>query len=121
MKKTSLLSILTLATMLVALPVFSGEGTKGASGEYGYGTQNKSNEQQDKKDECLLLAKNCANETDTIQQKIERLHNEILKGSDVYTPDELNTLNRQLSDEYKNYYDLTKGGDGHRSRMKHIR
>jgi hypothetical protein len=121
MKKTSLFSILTLATMLVALPVFSGEGIKGAIGEYGRDGQNEKYEQHGIKDECLLLAKNCANETDTIQQRIERLHNEILKGSDVYTPDELNSLNRQLSDEYKNYYDLTQGGYGHRSRMKHVR
>ena len=121
MKTTSVLSALTISTMLVALPVFSGEGIKVAIGEYGQGNQTETSEQYGKKDECLLIAKNCANETDTIQERIERLHNEILKGTDVYTPEELNTLNRQLTDEYKNYYDLTRGGYGHRSRMKHVR
>ncbi len=62
---------------------------------------------------------NCANEAETIQQRIERLNYEISKGSAVYTPEELNTLKRQLNDEYKNYYDINKGGDGHHSRMRH--
>ena len=121
MKKSSVLSVLTISTMLVAPPVFSDEGAKGTIGENGYGAQNESSEKQWKKDECLLIAKNCANETDTIQERIERLHNEILKGADVYTPEELNTLNRQLMDEYTNYYDLTRGGYGHRPRMNHVR
>ena len=119
MKKSSVLSVLTISTILVAVPVFSYDGAEGVMGGSGQGTQKEPYEQHGKKDECLLVAKNCANETDTIQERIERLHNEILKGSDVYTPDELNTLNRQLKDEYKYLYDLTKGGYGHRSRMKH--
>jgi len=105
MKKMCVLSVVTISALLVVVPVFSGEG---AGGEL------RGDGQEVKKDECLLLAKNCANETETIQERIERLHNEIRKGADVYTPEELNVLDRQLTDEYKYLYDLTKGGDGHR-------
>ena len=48
------------------------------------------------KDECLLLAMNCAQSVDSIQMRIERLNNEIAKGTDVYTRDELNVLKRKL-------------------------
>jgi Spy/CpxP family protein refolding chaperone len=65
-----------------------------------------------KKDMCLLVAMNCANETETIQQRIGRLHNEIRKGTDVYTPDELNILNQQLLDETNELHDLEHGGGG---------
>jgi hypothetical protein len=58
------------------------------------------------KDMCLLAAMNCANETDTFQQRIERLQHEIQKGTDVYTPDELNILNRQLLDKKRELHDL---------------
>ncbi|HZV81517.1 MAG TPA: hypothetical protein VFF53_05035, partial [Geobacteraceae bacterium] len=37
------------------------------------------------KDECLLVAANCADNVDSIQQRIERLNKEIAKGSAVYT------------------------------------
>jgi hypothetical protein len=58
------------------------------------------------KDICLLAAMNCANESDTFQQRIERLQHEIQKGTDVYTPDELNILNRQLLDKKRELHDL---------------
>lgn len=73
-----------------------------------------------RKDMCLLVAMNCANETETIQQRIERLHNEIQKGTDVYTPDELNILNQQLLDETKELHDLERpGGEGHHHSEHH--
>ncbi len=48
------------------------------------------------KDECLLVAMNCPDRVDTLQQTIDRLHKEIGKGSDVYTTDELRRLNDKL-------------------------
>jgi len=73
-----------------------------------------------RKDMCLLVAMNCANETETINQRIERLHNEIQKGTDVYTPDELNILNRDLQDETKELRDLERpGGEGHHHSEHH--
>lgn len=53
---------------------------------------------ENQRDECLLMALNCAGEVDSINQKIERLHNEIAKGTDVYTLDELNTLRNKLNE-----------------------
>lgn len=50
------------------------------------------------KDECLLVAMNCANEVDSIQARINRLNQEIAKGTDVYTSEELNVLKNKLQD-----------------------
>ena len=57
--------------------------------------------QAPKKDLCLLLAKNCQDNTYVIQQRIERLHGEIGKGTSVYTDDELNILRKKLDDASK--------------------
>jgi len=122
MKRSIMLSVLTISAMLVNVPAFSAGGMKGYYERYEQGVQGGQSERYEpegKKDECLLLAMNCANKAETIQQRIDRLNYEIRKGTDVYTPEELNTLKRQLNDEYKYYYDLTKGGDGHRSNMRH--
>jgi len=54
--------------------------------------------QQGPKNECLLYARNCADQVDSIQQRIDRLRGEIARGSDVYTKDELRRLNKQLDD-----------------------
>ncbi len=53
------------------------------------------------KDECLLASKECANQVDSIQQKMKRLQNEIKKGEKVYTPEELKKLNEKLDETDK--------------------
>jgi membrane protease subunit (stomatin/prohibitin family) len=56
-------------------------------------------EQQDQqKDECLLVARNCGNSAVSIQDKIERLKDEIAKGRAVYTIEELNNLKQKLDE-----------------------
>jgi hypothetical protein len=50
------------------------------------------------KDECLLISKDCANETMSIQQKMKKLDAEIKKGTKVYTPAELKRLQDKLKD-----------------------
>ncbi|UFS68519.1 hypothetical protein LPW11_11370 [Geomonas sp. RF6] len=50
------------------------------------------------KDECLLTSKKCANQVDTIQQKIRKLNKEISKGTKVYTPEELKKLQAKLDE-----------------------
>lgn len=50
------------------------------------------------KDECLLASRECADQVDSIQQKMKRLQNEIKKGTKVYTPDELKKLNEKLDE-----------------------
>lgn len=67
---------------------------------------------QAQKDECLLAAKGCANEVDSIQRQVKKLHNEIRKGTRVYTKEELQTLKRKLEEVNKLMEDLGKPG-GH--------
>lgn len=54
-----------------------------------------------KKDQCLLFAKNCDDNSYVIQQRIDRLRNEIQKGSAVYSDDELNILKKRLNNSEK--------------------
>lgn len=61
------------------------------------------------KDECLLMAKNCS--ADTIQERIERITNEIKRGTVVYTSDELRTLENQL-EEYKKDIQVLERNEG---------
>lgn len=62
------------------------------------------------KDECLLVARNCSDGVDTIQQRIDKLRIEINKGTEVYTPEELKKLNNKLDDENRLFNDMTIGG-----------
>lgn len=95
------LALLSATLMVLAVPVLAEQGTmKGMYGE---------EPQQGRKDECLLVAKNCANDVDTIQQRIDRIKGEIKKGTDVYTNDELKTLDRELENEILNLNTLTSG------------
>lgn len=48
--------------------------------------------------ECEMLLKNCAQETDSLQQKIARLNKEIAKGTTVYSVDELKKLESKLKE-----------------------
>jgi septal ring factor EnvC (AmiA/AmiB activator) len=62
------------------------------------------------KDECLLASKNCNDEVDSIQQKIQRLNTEIKKGHRVYTSAELNKLQAKLKDVNDLLDDLNRPG-----------
>ena len=95
MKRTTIiLSALAASMMIYAGPVLSEEGTTGLPGEYG---QSGQLEQQRQKDECLLVAMNCAGEKNSVIQRVDRLRIEISKGTDVYTSAELKILNDQLN------------------------
>ena len=83
------LSLVAAAVLFLSVPVSSDVGT----GRSGYDTGVTGT-----KDECLLVAKNC--ESDSLQERIERIEHEIKRGSDVYSRDELKDLERQL-DFYK--------------------
>ena len=65
------------------------------------GSPDVSIQQTQKKDECMLVARNCGSSAISIQDKIERLKEEIAKGRAVYTPEELNNLKRKLDDVNK--------------------
>ena len=52
---------------------------------------------------------NCANQVDTIQQRIDRIQGEISRGSAVYSTEELKSLNRELEDAIKLQENETAG------------
>lgn len=62
-----------------------------------HGTAHKQMDEQCAK-ECEMLLRNCAQETDSLQQKIARLNKEIARGTVVYTVDELKTLEGKLKE-----------------------
>jgi len=67
-------------------------------------------EQTQQKDECLLVAKNCPDSVDSIQQRIEKLQHEIGRGADVYTSDELQILKQKLDDATSILRNTIEGG-----------
>lgn len=94
------LTLLSAALMILAVPAFANEGGMDRVLDQGQKTD---------KNECLLVAKNCGNQVDSIQQRIERIKGEISKGTDVYTNDELRRLYRQLDEAVKTLENETLG------------
>jgi hypothetical protein len=95
------LALLAAALMILAVPALADEGSMGKMLEQG---------QQTDKNECLLVAVNCGNQVDSIQERIDRIKGEIARGSDVYTADELRRLNRQLDEANKILEEESVGG-----------
>ena len=61
--------------------------------------------------ECAMLLKNCAQEVDSIQTEIKKLHVQIdEKGADTYTLEELKTLNAKLKETNATLRSLQKPG-----------
>ena len=91
------MSIIAASMLFSAIPVLADEGNMGSTGSQ------VPQVQQGQKDECLLVAINCGSRvtdsTDSIQHRINRLNREIGRGTDVYTPEELEKL-REQRDEY---------------------
>jgi len=67
-------------------------------------------DQRDMKDECLLMARNCGDQIDTIQMRIQRINRELNKGSSVYDDNELKHLRNQLDDANYMLQILTENG-----------
>lgn len=86
------ISLLAAALLIMAVPALAEEGAMGTTMGQG---------QQVEKNECLLVAVNCGNQVDSIQQRIDRIRGEISRGTDVYTSDELRRLNRELEEANK--------------------
>ena len=51
-----------------------------------------------KSDECV---KECVHQSESIQQKVERIQDEIKKGSQKYSPEELKKLQKKLEEANK--------------------
>jgi len=100
------LSVLAATLLIAAMPALSDEGTMGGVGSMGEQAQ------PGQKDECLLVAMDCGNKVDSIQQRIDRINKEISRGTDVYTADELKRLNEQLEDASKTLEFLINSSGG---------
>ena len=103
MTRTSgVISVLAVAMFFSAAPAIGGEYTGTDTG------QQSQTMQKGQKDECLLVAMNCSDsyKADTVDQRIDKLNKEIAKGTDVYTEEELKTLDDQL-----NWISEENGGD----------
>lgn len=62
------------------------------------------------KDQCLLVAMNCGDRAESIQNRIDMIQREINKGTAVYTEDELKALQRKLENEKRDLLDANVGG-----------
>ncbi|GAM11633.1 hypothetical protein OR1_03949 [Geobacter sp. OR-1] len=92
---TGLIGIVAASVLLTSVQFVSAEVTGG---------------NEVKKDECLLVSKNCVDNVDSIQQRIDKLNKEISKGTDVYTKDELRNLNDKLRETERTLEFMTVGG-----------
>ena len=98
----SSISLMAAALLISAMPTLGDEGVAGTTGQQ--------MQQPAQKDECLLVAKNCGNQVDSIQQRIDRLQKEIGRGTDVYSNEELNNLKEKLDDANKTLDYMENGG-----------
>jgi len=62
------------------------------------------------KDECLLIAKGCKDQVDSIHQKIKRINSEIKKGKKVYSAEDLKKLEQKLKEANEILKSLEKPG-----------
>lgn len=94
MKHVLALLILVVASMVYSSTVQSEEKMRGFSDNYG---QFKAFESLGQKDQCMIVAKNCSGDIDTVTTRTERLNREIEKGTTVYSHEELKGLRDELN------------------------
>jgi hypothetical protein len=95
--------LLAASLMIFAVPVLADGGMSNPVAESGQ-------QQQGGKDQCLLVARNCAGSVDSMQERINRIQGEINKGTSVYTNDELRKLQNRLDEEKRFIHDIDLGG-----------
>lgn len=90
--KRKLVILMALALFAVAAPVLAEEGHQHDA------SHQKTMDEQCAK-ECAMLLKSCAQEVDSIQDRIRKLQVEINeKGANSYTLEELKILNKKLKE-----------------------
>lgn len=62
------------------------------------------------KNECILAAKNCKDQVDSIQQRIHKIDAEIKKGTRVYSANDLKKLHAKLLEAKQILIELDKPG-----------
>jgi hypothetical protein len=101
------ISLSVAALILAALPVLADDAT-GNNGA----TQNQMTgpEQQNGKVECMLVVENNCARIGVSQERIDRIRDEINKGTAVYTEEELQILNDELDKATSDLNDAYGGG-----------
>lgn len=94
------IALLTAALMIMAVPVLAEDGAVMPRLEPA---------ERGVKNECLLVAKNCGGQSDSLQERIDRLQGEINRGNDVYTNDELRKLNDKLDEANRHLNEIITG------------
>lgn len=101
--KKKLVTLMAISLFAVAVPVLADEMPQ-------HGASHQAMDDQCVK-ECTMLLKNCAQEVDSIQDRIKKLQVEISeKGANIYTRDELRLLNAKLKEANQTLRDLQKPG-----------
>lgn len=83
------IALTAAALMILAVPVMA-EDQFGAPGmEPSRASENK---------ECMVVAMNCGNPMDSTQDRVDRIQNEINRGTGTITPEEMQRLQERLDD-----------------------
>lgn len=86
--KTRLVTLFAVSLFALAAPVLAADGRANVAAH---------NDQCTK--DCSMLLKNCAQEVDTIQERIKKLQSMVSeKGASNYTREELKLLNKKLAE-----------------------
>lgn len=94
MKRMLTIMTITVAALLFSIKVHSVEKLSGIPES---GVRSTDSLESFKKDQCLIVARNCVGGDDSVLKRVERLNKEIGKGPAVYTPEELQHLRDQLN------------------------
>ncbi len=96
--------------ILMATSLFAAAAPVLAEDAHQHGASSQAQNEQYAK-ECDMLLKNCAQEVDSIQERITKLKDAISnKGADKYTVEELKILNKKLKEANETMRALTKPG-----------
>src|SRR6185369_7169204 len=87
---TTVISVVVASMLFSAITLLGAEKYTTPFESYG------KNMQSNQKNECLIVAKNCATESSTVRQRLIDLRREISKGVRVYSEKELHMLREQL-------------------------
>jgi len=94
MKKVLAILTVMAASLLISTKVHSVDRLSGIPES---GLRSTDAVESFKKDQCLIVARNCVGGDDSVLKRVERLNNEIDKGAAAYTPEELQHLREQLN------------------------
>lgn len=99
--KNKLIILMALSLFAAVMPAMADEGHQ-------HGATHQTSDEQCAK-ECEMLLKNCAQEVDSIQERIRKLNVEIReKGTKVYTREELQVLQGKLKEAHEVLKNLEK-------------